>query len=100
MVGMTPWQAFRRIRAPIAIRLTIPAMMNEAIAILHASALVSVVGVVELTKTARDLAASTLEPLPLYATAGAIYVVITYGLVAGGTVAGRVFRLSPSLRPA
>ena len=35
-----------------------------------------VVGVVELTRMAQDLAASTFQPLPLFAAAGLIYLVI------------------------
>lgn len=93
MVGMTPLQRFGRIQAPIAIRLTIPAMVNEAIQILHASALISVVGVIELTKTARDMSASTFMPLPIYATAGLIYLVITLALVALGLLSERRLRV-------
>ena len=93
MVGMGPVQRFRRIQAPIAIRLTIPAMMNEAIQILHASALISVVGVVELTKTARDLSASTFLPLPIYAATGLIYLAITLTLVAVGLFSERRLRV-------
>lgn len=93
MVGMTSWQRFARIEAPIALRLAIPALLNEAVAILHASALISVVGVIELTKTARDLAASTLEPLPLYATAGLIYLVMNTVLVQGGRYAERLYKV-------
>jgi polar amino acid transport system permease protein len=43
---------------------------------LKSSSLVSVVGVVELTRMAQDLAASTYRPLELYAAAGLIYLVI------------------------
>lgn len=93
MVGMGPVQRFRRIQAPIAIRLTIPAMMNEAIQILHASALISVVGVIELTKTARDLSASTFMPLPIYASAGLIYFLMTLGLVVLGRWGERRLRV-------
>ena len=56
--------------------MTLPALTNEAIMILKASSLVSVVGVVELTRMAQDLAASTFQPLPLFAAAGLIYLVI------------------------
>jgi polar amino acid transport system permease protein len=73
MVGLDPFQQFRRIRAPIAFRLTLPSLVNEAIMILKASSLVSVVGVVELTRMAQDLSASTYQPLPLYASAGLLY---------------------------
>ena len=89
IAGMSPTQRFRRVAAPLAIRLTIPAMVNEAIAILHASALISVVGVIELTKTARDLSASTFQPLPIYASAGLLYLVLTGMLAIAGLLAER-----------
>lgn len=76
MVGLTAMQKFIRIRAPIAFRLTFPSLVNEAIMILKSSSLVSVVGVIELTRMAQDLAASTYRPLPMYATAGFLYLVI------------------------
>ncbi len=89
LVGLGPVQRFRRIDAPIALRLTVPAMVNEAIGILHASALISVVGVVELTKTARNFAAATFEPLPFYACAGLLYLGLTYVVLAAGALAER-----------
>src|SRR5262249_26390383 len=55
MVGLTPVQQFLRIRAPIAFRLAFPALVSEAIMILKASSLISVVGIVELTRMAQDL---------------------------------------------
>ena len=88
-VGMQPFQRFRRVSVPIAVRLTVPAMVNEAIGILHASALISVVGVIELTKTARNFAASTFDPLPFYACAGLLYLGLTYLVLAGGRLAER-----------
>ncbi len=76
MLGLTPFQQFWRIRAPIALRMTLPALTNEAIMILKASSLVSVVGVIELTRMAQDLSASTFKPLPLYAAAALLYLVV------------------------
>ncbi len=76
MAGMSRFATFRRIRLPIAFKLTLPALINEWIMMLKSSSLVSVVGVVELTRMAQDLAASTYRPLELYAAAGAIYLAI------------------------
>jgi polar amino acid transport system permease protein len=45
---------------------------------------VSVVGVVELTRMAQDLAASTYRPLELYAAAGFIYLIINLVVAALG----------------
>ena len=84
MVGLTPLRLFWRIRVPIAVKLTLPSLVSEAIMILKASSLVSVVGVVELTRMAQDLAASTYRPLPIFATAGAIYVAIDWGIAGLG----------------
>ena len=92
MAGLTPWQQFRRIRAPIALRLTVPAIVNEAILILKASSLISVVGVIELTRMAQNLSASTYRPLLFYSVAGAIYLVINWTVAGGGGVAERLMR--------
>lgn len=78
MLGLTARQSFLRIKVPIAVRLTLPALVNEAILILKASSLVSVVGVVELTRMAQDLAASTFKPLEIFATAGLLYLAINW----------------------
>ncbi|NMM80700.1 amino acid ABC transporter [Acidovorax sp. SRB_14] len=83
MLGMTPFQQFWRIRAPIALRMTLPALTNEAIMILKASSLVSVVGVIELTRMAQDLSASTFQPLPLFAAAALLYLVINSAVALG-----------------
>jgi polar amino acid transport system permease protein len=74
--GLSRVATFRRIKLPIAFRLTLPGLVNEWIMMLKSSSLVSVVGVVELTRMAQDLAASTYLPLPLYASAGFIYLCI------------------------
>jgi polar amino acid transport system permease protein len=91
MLGLTPWQQLVRLRAPIAFRLTLPAVVNEAILILKASSLVSVVGVVELTKMAQDLDTSLYKPIQLYSSAGLIYFLINRGVAGLGRLAERRF---------
>lgn len=76
VAGFSRLQTFIWIRTPIALRMTFPALVNEAILILKASSLVSVVGLVELTKMSQNLAASTYQPLPIFASAGLIYLAI------------------------
>jgi polar amino acid transport system permease protein len=76
VTGFTARQTFFRISTPIALRLTFPALVNESIMILKASSLVSVVGIIELTKMAQDLASSTYLPIPIFASAALIYLVI------------------------
>ena len=91
MAGLGPVRTFLRIRAPIAFRLTLPSLVNEAILILKASSLVSVVGVIELTRMAQNLDASEFQPVKLYAAAGALYLVINWGIAAAGSAAERRF---------
>lgn len=85
MTGFSAAQTFRRIRLPIAVKLVLPALISEAIMMLKSSSLVSVVGVIELTRMAQDLAASTYRPLELYASAGLIYLVINIVVALLGT---------------
>jgi polar amino acid transport system permease protein len=89
MAGLSGWQRFRRIQAPLAFRLALPSVVNEAILILKASSLASVVGVVELTRMAQDLAASTYLPLQLFASAGLVYLAINWSLAGLGSVLER-----------
>ena len=86
IVGMTPRQIMLRIQTPIALRLTMPAVVNEAILILKASSLVSVVGVVDLTRTAQNIASSNYRPIETFAAAGALYLLLN--IVVGGAGAG------------
>ncbi|MAU98324.1 MAG: amino acid ABC transporter [Fulvimarina sp.] len=90
MVGLSPFQQLRRIRAPIALRLTLPALVNEAILILKASSLISIVGVIELTRMAQNLAASTYKPLLFYSVAGGLYLVICWTVAGGGSILERM----------
>lgn len=84
MCGLSHADTFRRIRLPIAFRLTLPALVNEWIMMLKSSSLISVVGVIELTRMAQDLAASTYRPLELYAAAGFLYLCINLVVAALG----------------
>ncbi|MEX6666382.1 amino acid ABC transporter permease [Pseudomonas sp. W2-17] len=58
LLGMSDAQMLMRIRVPQAVRLTLPALVNEMILLIKASSLVSVVGLADLTRTAQNLAAS------------------------------------------
>ncbi len=86
MVGLTARQITLRIRGPLALRLTLPSVVNEAILILKASSLVSVVGVADLTRTAQNIASSDYRPIETFSTAGALYLVLN--LLVGGAGEG------------
>ena len=90
MLGLSAPQILVRIRFPVALRLVFPSVVNEAILILKASSLVSVVGVADLTRDAQNLAASTYRPIEAYSIAGAYYLVLNLALAGGGSAASRL----------
>ena len=92
MAGLTPATILRRIQVPLALRLTLPSVVNEAVLILKASSLVSVVGIADLTRTAQNIASSTYRPIEAFATAGALYLVLNGALIGGAGLLERRMR--------
>jgi polar amino acid transport system substrate-binding protein len=80
-LGMSRGLALRRIIVPQAVRIVIPAVTNDFIALFKDTSVCSVITVVELTKR-YNIAAMTSpsEVLPLAATAGALYLAMSYPL--------------------
>ena len=79
-VGLRTSQIYRRIILPRAARIAIPAYGNELILMLKASALASTITLLDLTGVARTVYAKNYLPVETFLTAGAFYLVITYGL--------------------
>ena len=81
--GMTRATLMRRIVLPSALRRALPAYGNEAILMLHATSIASVVpGIVDITGAANSLYATTYLPFESYIAAAGIYLVLTFVLVA------------------
>ena len=76
--GMSNRQVFFRIQVPQMIRLAIPGFTNNWLVLTKATALISVVGLQELMRTAFIGAGSTRNPFIFYLIAGALYLVITF----------------------
>jgi len=76
VLGLGRWQAIRHVVAPQALRVALPPVTNDFIALLKDSSLVSVVTVTELTKTYGTLAAATRDHLGLGLLVGAIYLLL------------------------
>ncbi|MFT0862541.1 amino acid ABC transporter permease [Ancylobacter sp. G4_0304] len=92
MVGLSRAQILTRIEVPMAVRFTLPSLVNETTMMVKASSLISVVGVLELTRLAQNIATSTFQPLEIYLTAGVIYFVINAAITFVGSLAERRFR--------
>lgn len=79
-LGLGPWPLYAHIILPQALRIMLPALSNEIVLQLKATALVSTVTVLDLTGIGRRLADRTYSSEPLF-LAGAIYIAITFCLI-------------------
>jgi len=81
-LGMSAWQRLRRIVLPLAFRRSIPAYSNETVMMLHGTSLASVVTLVDVTGVARDINSRFYLPFEAFLTAAALYLALTFALVA------------------
>lgn len=79
-LGMSKAMAMRYIVFPQAIKNIIPVLGNEFIAIVKESSIVSMIGVMELTYSARQVQSNTFLGMPPLIVAAAMYFIITKGL--------------------
>ena len=77
-LGMTYWQDLRYIVLPIGGRAVFPSWVGVALGVMKDSALVSVLGYVELLKASQILITRTQEPFLILAFAGAFYFALSY----------------------
>jgi arginine/ornithine transport system permease protein len=82
-VGMSEAMLYRRILLPSALRRALPAYSNEVILMLQATSVASVVpSLIDITGAAGSVYSTYYLPFEAYLTAGAIYLLLTLGLVA------------------
>jgi polar amino acid transport system permease protein len=79
-IGLTFGQTFRRVLAPQAMRLGLPAWINTAAEMVKASTLLSVIGVAELLLRTQEIISRTFLSLPFYLLAGLLYFAINYAI--------------------
>jgi polar amino acid transport system substrate-binding protein len=72
-LGMTQWQALRHVIVPQAVRLVIPPVTNDFIALFKDSSIVSVITMVELTKVYGQLASTYYDYIGIGLLTAAIY---------------------------
>jgi ABC-type amino acid transport system permease subunit len=82
--GMTEGLVFRRIVVPQAWRASLPALLNEMTYLVKGTPAVAVIGVVELTRAAHQVAARTFDPIPPFLVATVIYIAALFLLVRAG----------------
>jgi len=81
--GMTRKVSFWRIVFPQIWRSSLPSLVNEMTLLIKVSPAIAIIGVVDLTRKARQISAVTYEPLPAFISAALIYGLVLALLVAG-----------------
>ena len=76
-LGMMPNQTMRYVILPQALRNAIPASGNQVVLLLQDTALVSTIGVYEITKTAHSLAERSAASFEMFVAIGVIYLIIS-----------------------
>jgi len=78
-LGMSGWQAMRKVILPQAARLMIRPLGVNINALIKGTALVAAISVVELTYTAQRYIGSTYKPFEMFLLSGLLYMIIIYG---------------------
>ena len=76
-LGLSRWQGFILVTFPQAIRIALPPLVNNLVALLKDSSLAYTVGVVELTNVGSRIQAATFKPTPTLITTALIYLLLT-----------------------
>ena len=76
-LGMNYFQSMRYVILPQAIRVILPPVGNEFIALLKDSSLVSVVAVTDLTRRGREFMAVNFNPIEVWSFVALIYLIMT-----------------------
>ncbi|MCG7499524.1 ABC transporter permease [Vibrio sp. Of7-15] len=79
--GMSPFQTYRRIVLPSALRRALPAYSNEVIFMLHGSAVAGIVTIMDLTGAARLVNSRYYAPFESFLTAGLFYMALTFIII-------------------
>jgi polar amino acid transport system permease protein len=77
-LGMSNWQAMRRVVLPQSIRRVLPPLGSIWVSLFKDTALVSVIAVPELMYRGKVLSIETYRPLEIYTAVAIIYFVVTY----------------------
>lgn len=79
-LGLSPFQRFRFIVLPQAIRTILPPLGNDFIAMIKDSSLVSVLGVADLTQMGKVYASGSFRFFETYSIVAYVYLLLTVGL--------------------
>ena len=76
-LGYNKTQALISVILPQMLRNVLPALTNEFVVLIKETSLIGTIGILELTKVAREINARELDPITIWLAAAAIYLVMT-----------------------
>ena len=76
--GMNPLQVFLRITAPQMVRYALPGFTNNWLVLIKATALVSLIGLHEMTYLAKQASAATRSPFAFFLFTAALFLLYTW----------------------
>jgi len=76
--GMGPVQTFLRITAPQMVRYALPGFTNNWLVLIKATALVSLIGLQEMTYLAKQASAATRSPFAFFLFTGSLFLIYTW----------------------
>lgn len=97
-LGMSRFQALRRVQIPLATRAILPVLGSQFIIAVKDSSLVAFIGMGELFRTAQNIAASSYSPLNAYLVVSVYYLIIV--LVLTGLVTLLERKMNPDKKEA
>jgi glutamate/aspartate transport system permease protein len=72
--GLTPWQMYRHVIIPYAVRIVIPAITSEFLTVFKNTALTLTIGVIEIAATSRKIEAWSFKGIEAYAVSSLTYI--------------------------
>lgn len=75
-LGLSPWRYFLLVAAPMAIRVSLPSMLNTSISLLKNSSYLQAIGLAELTYVAIDRISMDFRTIEMFAAICVIYLAL------------------------
>ena len=94
-VGLTPWQRFLYVRAPMMFRIVLPSLSNTYVSLFKDTSLAYVIAVPELTYGANWIKTNTFRVIEVWLVAWPMYLVTCYALLHGLRLLEKRFSLRP-----
>jgi len=92
-LGLSNVSTLRWIVLPQAIRIVVPPLVNNIVALLKDSSLASAIGLLELTLAGNRISSETFLPVPVLTTVAALYLIYTTAITIVTTLLERMMKL-------